>query len=90
VARIVLTSSCTSEGERLARVARSDEIHDSTPRLTIEGSDITVDRSGLDETVFHAARERCSSVGFPLHKTDRSDGGVDELESELNSSNPST
>jgi hypothetical protein len=71
VSRIVLTSSTASERERLARISGSDEIHRATPRITVEGSEITVDRSAVEQTIFHAPREDRSGVDFPLHKTER-------------------
>ncbi len=90
MSRIALTASLAGEAEWLARVACSDDIHDSTPRSAVEGSEITVNRSGLEATVFHAPRERGSGVGFPLHKTDGAVSGHREGNPEVEPSNPGT
>jgi hypothetical protein len=69
VPRVVASSTLAGAGEWLARVARSDEIHDSTPRATVEGSEIRPDRSRSHQFRFrfHArSQDRCR-IGFPFH-----------------------
>jgi hypothetical protein len=45
MARIVRAASLAGVAERLARIARSDAIHDSAPRFTVEGGEVRPDRS---------------------------------------------
>lgn len=42
---VVSPSSLAGAAEGLTRVSRSDEIHDATPRATIEGCEVRVDWS---------------------------------------------
>ncbi len=48
VALVAFAEALAGDAEGLARVARSDEIHDSTPRAAIEGSQIVGDRRAMD------------------------------------------
>ena len=90
VSGVVGSSLAPGDGERLARVAGRDEIHSDTPRSTIEGSDVTVDRSLVEQTIRHALREYGGGVGFPLHITDGAVSGHCEGEPEFEPSNPGT
>jgi hypothetical protein len=51
---------------RLTREARSDDIHDSTPRLACEGKHVVPDRSEIQGLVFHPRHEDGRCIGFPL------------------------
>lgn len=76
-------------GDVLAREAARDEIHDSTPRATIEGADVVPDRRLIQGLVFHPRHDRGRSVGFPF---DIHDGtvGVSEGEGEAEFDSPTT
>ena len=68
--------------EWLTRDARSDAIHDATPRRAVEGREIVPDRmrvSGRSLT----ARENGRSAGFPLDTTDSSGSGDSDSEPEF-------
>lgn len=55
---------------RLAREARSDEIHDATPRSAVERPNRSPDRSWSQETRFHLRDQIRGGEGFPLHVAD--------------------
>lgn len=55
--------------EGLAGVSRSDDIHDATPRATVEGSDVRPDRRRVQSAVFHARDKDRGCKGFPLHES---------------------
>jgi len=87
---VIRSPSLPCDAERLARVARRDEIHDSTPRATVEGGEVTVDRSGLELMIFHAPGEYGGGKRFPLHMTDGPVSGHDSLEGEVEAGNSGT
>jgi hypothetical protein len=70
VPRIVRPTSLTGEAERLARVAASDAIHNSTPRPAVEGSQVAPDRCRSQGFLFHASRQDRGGESFPLNVTD--------------------
>jgi hypothetical protein len=47
MALVIDAALVSGDGERLAWVARSDEIHDSTPRASVEGSQVRPDRGRM-------------------------------------------
>jgi len=66
VTLILVSALLAGDAEGLARVAASDAVHDSTPRSSIEGSEITPDRSRIQPPFFHAADQYAGRIGFPL------------------------
>jgi hypothetical protein len=83
VARIVRAPALSCEGERLARVARSDEIHDSTPRAAVEGSQIAPHREAIDASLAHRPRQVRAGAGFPLNPADDASAGNGQLDAEV-------
>lgn len=80
----VLASASLSHGrEWLARVSRSDDIHDSTPRLAVEGSQVSPDRRPIQGFLAHAFFHDAERNRFPFHVADCSSSRYGELESEL-------
>lgn len=69
VSLVLFRSSLAGGAERLARVARSDEIHDTTPRSAVEGSEIVGDRSAIHVRVFHPCHEDARREGVALDVT---------------------
>jgi hypothetical protein len=59
------------DAERLAWVARRDDIHNSTPRLRVEGSQVVPDRSRTQVRSFHPRHEAGRSEGVPLDQHHR-------------------
>ena len=71
VAFVVFAAAMAGETERLTGVAASDEIHDPTPRASVEGSQVTPDRCRSQATLLHLRRQSGDGERFPLHHADR-------------------
>ena len=84
VARVVGTAALSRNGERLARIARSDDVHRAAPRAAVEGSNVVPDNSLIQGRVFHPRHESGCGEGFPFdmaHSTISGDGdGESEVE----------
>lgn len=77
VARVVGTPALARDRERLARIARSDDVHRAAPRAAVEGSNIVPDNSLIQGRVFHPRHESGCGEGFPFdmaHSTISGDG----------------
>jgi hypothetical protein len=77
VARIVRAPALARDGERLARIARSDDVHRAAPRAAVEGCNVVPDRRPIQGRVFHPRHESGCGVGFPFdmaHSTISGDG----------------
>ena len=85
VARVVRAPALARDGERLARIARSDDVHRAAPWAAIEGSNVVPDNSLIQGRVFHPRHESGCGEGFPFdmaHSTISGDGdGEPEVES---------
>ncbi len=84
VARVIRTPAFARDGERLARIARSDDVHRAAPRAAIEGSNVVPERRAIQGRVFHPRHEDGRGEGVPLdvtHSTISRDGdGEPEVE----------
>jgi hypothetical protein len=84
VARVIRTAAFARDGERLARIARSDDVHRAAPRAAVEGSNVVPDNSLIQGRVFHPRHESGCGEGFPFdmaHSTKSGDGdGKSEVE----------
>jgi len=84
VARVVGPTPFARDRERLARIARSDDVHRAAPRATVEGSNVVPDNSLIQGRVLHPRHESGCGVGFPFdmaHSTISGDGdGKPEVE----------
>jgi hypothetical protein len=84
VARVVSAPAFACNRERLARIARSDDIHRAAPRAAVEGSNVVPDSSLIQGRVFHPRHESGCGEGFPFdmaHSTISGDGdGESEVE----------
>lgn len=88
---VISPSTLASGRERLARVARNDEINDSTPLRTVEDGEVTPDSRRSQECFFHARDQNCCRMSFPLHVTDRASiSACCKLNSEVESPDPGT
>ncbi|GHC33694.1 hypothetical protein GCM10007291_38480 [Gemmobacter nanjingensis] len=77
VARVVGTPALARDGERLARIARSDDVHRAAPRAAIEGANVVPDRRAIQGRIFHPRHESGCGEGFPFdiaHSTISGDG----------------
>ncbi len=85
VARVVGTAALTRDRERLARIARSDDVHRAAPRAAVEGGNVVPDNSLIHGRVFHPRHESGCGIGFPFdmaHSTITGDGdGETKVES---------
>lgn len=91
VSRVIGAPAMSGDAERLARVARSDDIHDATPCSAIEGLEIVGDRRAIQPRFFHPRHESGRGESIPLNETHGSIGVSDgELESEFQASDPGT
>ena len=84
VARVIRAPALARDGERLARIARSDDVHRAAPRAAVEGGNIVPDNSLIQGRVFHPRHESGCGEGFPFdmaHSTISGDGdGEPEVE----------
>ena len=84
VSRVIRAPALACDRERLARIARSDDVHRAAPRAAVEGSNIVPDNSLIQGRVFHPRHESGCGVGFPFdmaHSTISGDGdGEPEIE----------
>jgi hypothetical protein len=84
VARVIRPPALARDRERLARIARSDDVHRAAPRAAVEGGNVVPDNSLIQGRVFHPRHESGCGVGFPFdmaHSTISGDGdGEPEVE----------
>ena len=84
VAWVVRTPALARDGERLARIARSDDIHRAAPRAAVEAGNVVPDNSLIQGRVFHPRHESGCGEGFPFdmaHSTISGNGdGEPEVE----------
>jgi len=80
---VVGAEALAGERERLARVSASDEIHDSTPRLAVEGSQIRPNRARVQPPFFHARSQDRAGIGFDLDSTDRASSSERHSDAEV-------
>ena len=85
VSRIVLSTTFAGDTERLARVARSEAIHDSTPRTAIEGSQIRPQRRLSQAARFHSRRQVFAGEGFPFDPTNCASASQSQFQAEVKS-----
>ena len=77
VARVVRAPALASDRKRLARIARSDDVHRAAPWTAVEGSNVVPDNSLIQGRVFHPRHESGCGEGFPFdmaHSTISGDG----------------
>lgn len=77
VPRVIRTPALARDGERLARIARSDDVHRAAPRAAVEGGNVVPDRRAIQGRVFHPRHESGCGEGFPFdmaHSTISGDG----------------
>ena len=82
--RVVRAPPLARDGEWLARIARSDDVHRAAPWAAVEGSNIVPDNSLIQGRIFHPRHESGCGEGFPFdmaHSTIPGDGdGEPEIE----------
>lgn len=83
VARVVCTPTLARNGKRLARIARSDDVHRAPPWAAVETGNIVPDNSLIQGRVFHPRHESGCGVGFPFDMAHSSISGQGDGESEV-------
>lgn len=83
VTRVVHAPALARDGERLARIARSDEVHRAAPWAAVEGSNIVPDNSLIQGRVFHPRHESGCGVGFPFDMAHSTISGDSDGEPEV-------
>ena len=86
VTRIVRPSAPSGDAERLARIARTDEIHRAAPRPAVEAGKVVPDRHLIQGLVFHPRHEDGRGEGVPLDVTHSTVSGLSQHKSEVEAS----
>jgi hypothetical protein len=85
VTRVVSTPPLARDRKRLARIARSNDIHRAAPRSAVEGSNIIPDNSLIQGRVFHPRHESGCGEGFPFDMAHSTISGDSDGEPEVES-----
>ncbi len=83
VAGVTRALSLARQTERLARIARSDNVHRSTPRAAVECGNIVPERRLRQGLVFHPRHEDGRGIGVPLDVTHSSVFGTSDVQAEF-------
>lgn len=83
MARIGLAETPPGNREWLARVARSEDIHDAAPWAAVEGCKVVPDRCRIQGLVRHPRHESGRCEGFPLDVTHSAISGTGDVEPEV-------
>ena len=83
VARIVRAPALARDGEWLARIARSDDIHRAAPWAAVEAGNVVPERRVIQGRVFHPRHEHGRGEGVPLDVTHSSIAGDGEGDPQL-------
>ena len=86
VARVVRSPTLARDTERLARIARTDEIHRAAPRPAVEAGKVCPDRRLIQGLVFHPRHEDGRGKGVPLDVTHSTVSGLGQDKSEVEAS----
>jgi hypothetical protein len=87
---VISSGATASDGEGLARISRRDNIHDSTPRVAVEGCEIVPHRSAIQGLVLHPRHESGRAEGFPLNVTNSPVSVEGDMEAKVEPPNPGT
>ena len=71
VARVVGAPAFARDGELLARIARSDDVHRAAPWAAVETGNVVPDRRVIQGRVFHPRHESGCGEGFPFDMAHR-------------------
>tara|TARA_R110002167_G_scaffold202616_2_gene406494 strand:- start:10981 stop:11670 length:690 start_codon:yes stop_codon:yes gene_type:complete len=90
VARVVRAPALARDGERLARISRSDDVHRAAPRAAVEGGNIVPVRRAIQGRVFHPRHESGCGVGFPFDMAHSSISGDGDGKPKVDAACPGT
>ena len=83
VARVVRAPALARDGEWLARISRSDDVHRAAPRAAVEAGNVVPDRRAIQGRVFHPRHESGCGEGFPFDMAHSSISGQGDGEPEV-------
>ncbi len=83
VARVRSAPAPARDAERLARVARSDDIQRAAPRAAVEGGNVVPDRRAIQGRVLHPRHEHGRGEGVPFDMTHSTVSGAGKQEPEV-------
>ncbi len=83
VARVIRAPALARHAERLARIARRDDIHRAAPRLAVECGNVVPDNSLIQGRVRHPRHESGRGICFPLDMAHSSISGQSEGKPEI-------
>jgi len=83
VARVGGAQLPAGDGERLARIARSDDVHRATPECAVEAGEVVPDRRRMKARVFHPGHESGRSEGVPFDEAHSAISGLGDGEAEV-------
>lgn len=66
VAWVARSKALSSDGERLARIARSNDVHCAAPWSAVEAGNVVPDRRAIQGRVFHPRQDNGCGEGFPF------------------------
>lgn len=66
VPRVFRTPALARDGEWLARISRSDDVHRAAPRAAVKAGNVVPDRRAIQGRLFHPCHENGRGVGFPF------------------------
>lgn len=85
MARVVNAALLSGDTEWLARVAANDAIHDATPRLAVEGSQVAPNRCVIQGFVLNARNQERGGICFSLNVTDGDSSASRQSDTEIES-----
>jgi len=85
MARVVGTPAFARNGERLARIARSDDVHRAAPWTAIEGSNVVPHKSLIQGRILHPRHESGCGEGFPFDMAHNTISGECKVQPEVES-----
>lgn len=85
VARIVRAPALARDGERLARIARREDVHRAAPWFAVEAGNVVPDRRAIQGRVFHPRHENGCGEGFPFDMAHSTISGECDGEPEVDS-----
>jgi len=90
VAGVVRTPAFARHAERLARIARSDDVHRAEPWAAVEAGNVVPERRVIQGRVFHPRHDNGRGEGVPLDVTHSSISGAGNGKPEIEATGTST
>lgn len=85
VSGIIFTAASAGKAEGLAGISSSEDMNFATPRLAVEGCNVTPERRLIQGLVFHPCHKSGRSEGFPFDVTNSSISGFCDVKAKFES-----